>query len=155
MQRETIQHTIASLLEPLLSAQGFELVDLQVQPRRSQWLVRLFVDTPGGIGLEDCRRLSGEIGHLLDADDLIPVSYRLEVSSPGLDRPLHTVRDFQRHMQRLVRVFLRAPVDDQVQYVGRVVEVTADHLLLQVSPEALRVLPFALIDHGTVEVEFR
>lgn len=155
MQRETIQQTIASLIAPLVAEQGFELVDLQIQPRRSQWLVRIFADADGGIGLEDCRRLSREIGQVLDAEAFIPASYRLEVSSPGLDRPLHTVRDFQRQSQRLVRVFLHTPFDGQVQYVGRVVAVTDEKLLLQVTPEMPVTIPLMLIDHGVVELEFR
>lgn len=156
MQRETIQQTVVSLIEPLIVGQGLELVDLEIQPRRGQWLVRIYADAEGGIGLEDCRRLSREIGEVLDAADaVIPASYRLEVSSPGLDRPLRTRRDFQRQSQRLVRVFLHTPMDGQAQYVGRVLAVTGEQLMLQVSAEAPLVLPLASIERGVVELEFR
>src|SRR5438034_3365224 len=96
MYRETIRQGIVGIVEPLLQTQGFELVELQLQQRKGQWLVRVFADAEGGISLADCRKLSLEIGQVLDAEDLIAASYVLEVSSPGLDRPLHTARDFQR-----------------------------------------------------------
>ena len=95
MYRETIRQSIAEIVEPLLQMQGFELVELQLQQRKGQWLVRVFADAEGGISLEDCQRLSRDIGLAFDAEDLIATSYVLEVSSPGLDRPLRTARDFQ------------------------------------------------------------
>ncbi len=84
MYRETIRQSIAEIVEPLLQMQGFELVELQLQQRKGQWLVRVFADAEGGISLEDCQRLSRDIGQAFDAEDLIATSYVLEVSSPGL-----------------------------------------------------------------------
>lgn len=155
MHREMTHQDIVDLIEPLLRTRGFELVELQVQQRKSQWLIRVFADTEGGIGLEDCRTLSFDIGQLLEAEALIPTSYLLEVSSPGLDRPLRTARDFQRQCQRLVKVALRSPFQGQAQYVGRVVAVTEDHLVLHVSPDTPLTIPLLQIDHGVIELEFR
>jgi ribosome maturation factor RimP len=102
MYRETIRQSIVEIVEPLLQTQGFELVELQLQQRQGQWLIRVFADAEGGISLEDCRKLSRDIGQAFDLEDLVPTSYVLEVSSPGLDRPLRTARDFQRQHQRVV-----------------------------------------------------
>src|SRR4051812_20388795 len=102
MYRETIRQNVVKIVEPLLQTQGFELVELQLQQRKGQWLVRVFADAEGGISLEDCQRLSRDIGQVFDAEDFIATSYVLEVSSPGLDRPLRSVRDFQRQRQRVV-----------------------------------------------------
>ncbi len=155
IRRVMTHQAIADLVGALLQTQGFELVELQVQPRKSQWLIRVFADTEGGIGLEDCRRLSFELGQLLEAEAIVPTSYLLEVSSPGLDRPLHTMRDFQRQRQRLVKVFLQSPVNGHTEYIGRVVAVVDDHLILHVSPDASLTIPLVAIDHGVIELEFR
>ena len=115
MYREALQRSVIDIIEPLLHTQGFDLVELQLQQRKGRWLVRIFADTVGGISLDDCRRLSFEIGQVLDAEDLIPSAYVLEVSSPGLDRPLRTVQDFRRHYQRLVTIFLRSCATESLQ----------------------------------------
>src|ERR687888_302661 len=155
MYRETIRQSIAEIIAPLLQIQGFELVELQLQQRQGQWLVRVFSDAEGGISLEDCRRLSLEIGQVLDAEDLIAASYVLEVSSPGLDRPLRTARDFQRQRQRMVTVFLNSPHMGQVQQTGRVAAVTASHLVLHLPPDTPLTIPLPQIDYGVVELEFK
>jgi len=155
MYRELLHQSVVDLVEPLLQTQGFELVELQLQQRKGQWLVRVFADAEGGISLEDCRRLSLEIGQMLDIEDLIAASYVLEVSSPGLDRPLRTARDFQRQRQRLVTVFLHSPHMGKTTYIGRVVAVTNCDLVLHVLPDTLLTIPLAQIDHGIVELEFK
>jgi len=155
MYREMIHQSVADLVEPLLQTQGFELVEIQLQQRKGQWLVRVFADAEGGISLEDCRRLSLEIGQVLDAEDPIAASYVLEVSSPGLDRPLRTARDFQRQRQRMVTVFLQSPLMGQIQYTGRVAAVTEAHLVLHVPPDAPLTIPLPQVNHGVVALEFK
>ena len=155
MYRETLRQSIADIIAPLLQTQGFELVELQLQQRKGQWLVRVFADAEGGISLEDCRRLSLEIGQVLDAEELISTSYVLEVSSPGLDRPLRTARDFQRQRQRMVTVFLQSPLMGKIQYTGRVAAVTEAGLVLHVSPDTPLTIPLPQIGHGVVELEFK
>lgn len=155
MCREMIHQSVADLVEPLLQTQGFELVELQLQQRKEQWLVRVFADAEGGISLEDCRRLSFEIGQMLEAEDLMTASYVLEVSSPGLDRPLRTARDFQRQRQRMVTVFLHSPLMGKSAYTGRVAAVTDVDLVLHVPPDTPLTIPLPQIEHGVVELEFK
>jgi len=155
MYRETIRQNIAMIVEPLLQTQGFELVELQLQQRKGQWLVRVFADAEGGISLGDCQRLSRDIGQAFDVEDFIATSYVLEVSSPGLDRPLRSVRDFQRQRQRVVTVFLNSPHMGQVQQTGRVAAVTASHLVLHLPPDTPLTIPLPQIDHGVVALEFK
>lgn len=155
MYRETLAQNLTELIEPLLQARGVDLVELQLRQQKGAWLVRIFVDTEGGISLDDCRIVSLEIGQILDAEDLIPESYVLEVSSPGLDRPLRTPRDFQRQMRRLVTVFLRTPLQEKTQYTGRVAAVAETSLVLHQPPEAPIEIPLTHIDHGIVELEFK
>ncbi len=155
MQRETLSQHVSEAIKPFLDAQGVEFVELQLQQHKGRWLVRVFVDNNGGISLEDCRILSFEIGQLLDAENLVPASYVLEVSSPGLDRPLKNLRDFRRQCQRMVTVFLHSPYLDKAQYTGRVAAVTESHLFLHSDTEAPITIPFQSIDHGVVELEFK
>lgn len=155
MYREMVFRSVNDLIEPVLQAQGFELVELQMQQQKGRWFIRVFADGDDGISLEDCRQLSLDIGQMLDAEDVIPASYVLEVSSPGLDRPLRTSRDFRRQLRRLVTVFLRAPLMDRTQYTGRVSEVADAHLVLHEPPDTPCEIPFAHIDHGKVELEFK
>ena len=155
MQRETLSQNVNETIEPLLDSQGVELVELQLQQHKGRWLVRIFVDSDVGISLEDCRRLNFEIGKLIDAEDVFPASYVLEVSSPGLDRPLRNMRDFRRQQQRVVKVFLHVPHLDKAQYTGRVAGVTESHLLLQTDSDTRVTIPLQSIDHGVVELEFK
>lgn len=155
MYRANLSQQLHELLIPFFQEQGYELVDLQLQQRKGRWLVRVFADTEGGISLEDCRKLSVDIGQLLDAADVIDASYVLEVSSPGLDRPLKTGRDFQRQLQRMVTIFLNSPLEDQAQYTGRLTAVTDTHLILHLPPEASLTIPLSLVKHGIIELEFK
>jgi ribosome maturation factor RimP len=155
MYRETLRQSVADIIAPLLEEQGFELIELQLQQRKGQWLVRVFADAEGGISLEDCRRLSLTLGQVLDAEDVISTSYVLEVSSPGLDRPLRTARDFQRQRQRMVTVFLQSPLMGKTQYTGRVAAVTEAHLVLHVPPDTPLTIPLPQVAHGVIELEFK
>ena len=155
MQRDALSQNLNETIEPLLNSQGIELVELQLKQHKGRWLVRIFVDNDTGISLEDCRRLNFEIGHLMDAENVIPTSYVLEVSSPGLDRPLRNLRDFRRQQQRVVTVFLHVPHLDKAQYNGRVAGVTETHLILQTDSDTPVMIPFQSIDHGIVELEFK
>jgi len=155
MYHEALVQNITDVIEPLLQAQGFEIVELQLRQRKGSWLVRVFVDVEGGISLDDCRTLSLEIGQVLDAEDLIPESYVLEVSSPGLDRPLRTPRDFRRQCHHMVTIFLRIPLLGKTQYTGRVATVADSHLVLHLPPDTPFEIPLTHIDHGIVELEFK
>lgn len=155
MYRETLHQDVANLIEACLAQQGFELVELQMQQQRGRCLIRLYVDTDDGVSLEDCQKLSFDIGQILDDADIMPNAYVLEVSSPGLDRPLRTVRDFQRQCNRLVRVFLHTPLLGKMQYIGRIITVTQDDLLLHIAPNVPLSLSFSQINHGVIELEFK
>jgi ribosome maturation factor RimP len=117
-KEETISK-IKELIQPLLEAQGVELVELQyARPRRGRATLRLFLDQPGGITLEILSRLSRVVSELLDVHDLIPGSYNLEVSSPGLTRPLKKPEDYRRYTGRLVRLTTRSPWEGRQVHRG-------------------------------------
>ena len=92
-----MRENIIALVEPVLEAQGLDLVDLEFARMGSRWLVRIYMDREGGVTLQDCSDMSRLIGDILDVNDLPPGPYNLEVSSPGLDRPLKREKDFIKY----------------------------------------------------------
>jgi ribosome maturation factor RimP len=121
---------LIELLEPALAAMGFELADLDAHLGR-RGLLRLYIDREGGITVDDCQRVSEQVGALLDVEDPLPGSYVLEVSSPGFDRRLRTRAHFERFVGERVRIELRDPRDGRRNFVGRLSGVEDDDALLE------------------------
>jgi len=106
-----VQTTIKSLVLPILGDLGIELVDLEFRREGRDWCLRLFIDKPGGVTLDDCAEVSREVSAILEVEDPIESAYRLEVSSPGLDRPLKKPEDFVRFTGQLARIRTRDLLD--------------------------------------------
>lgn len=119
MDREALIGRLRSLIDGLLVPRGLELVDLIVRHEGRDLVLRILVDRPeGGIALGECANINRDIGAMLDELALLEENYILEVSSPGLDRPLVTKKDFSRCLNKKADVFLRNPVEGKVEYVG-------------------------------------
>jgi len=136
-----LREKLIALCEPLLGQLGFELVDLEYAPGRTQSVVRVFIDRAQGVGIEDCEHVSRELSALLDVEDPVPTAYALEVSSPGLDRVLRTPAHFQRFVGERMWVELKVARDGRRRYTGR---------LEAVSPRGIEVL----VDGAVVAVDF-
>lgn len=104
MLQGTTLERIHDLVVPVLESMALELVDLEYKREGRDWVVRLFIDKPGGVTLDDCVAVSREVGAVLEVEDAVDTSYRLEVSSPGLDRPLKKVQDYERFRGELVKI---------------------------------------------------
>jgi ribosome maturation factor RimP len=109
---------LSALIEPLVAREGLELVDVEVAGSRRRPVVRVYVDRPGGVGVDDCARISRLLEAGLETAAAVPETYVLEVSSPGLDRPLRERRHFERYVGRDVEVRLIAPRDGRRRIVG-------------------------------------
>ena len=135
---------------------GYELTDVEVKRDRSGYVVRLFVDKDGGIGLDDLQSVSEEVAAILDAEDPIPASYTLEVSSPGLDRPLRTEKDYHKAIGKLVKVSSYDTVEGRRHWTGRLTAFEEGVLSVTLEKEGGSVarIPFDRIAHGRLEVEF-
>ena len=107
--------TIEALIMPILTDLGMELVDLEFKREGHSWFLRLFIDKPGGVTLDDCAEVSREVSALLEVEDPIEAPYRLEVSSPGIDRPLKKPADFDRFAGQLVKIKTRKLLDPDVR----------------------------------------
>jgi ribosome maturation factor RimP len=114
-----LEAKLTRILEPVVESLGYELVLLEYVPQRGGGLVRLFIDSLGGITLKDCERVSREVSGTLDVEDPIPQGYRLEVSSPGMDRPLVKPEHFERFVGRDVAIRLSVPRSGRRRFSGR------------------------------------
>lgn len=108
---ESIAERARSLLEPILGREGFELVEVEWQREGRQWVLRLYVDRPGGVTIDHCQEVSRTVEPVLDVEDLIQTPYNLEVSSPGLDRPLRKPADFDRFAGQRAHVKTYGPLE--------------------------------------------
>ena len=134
---------------------GFELVDIELKQAKAEKLVRIFVDRPGGIGLADLQSVSEEVSAILDAEDPIEGHYTLEVSSPGLDRPLRGEADYRRFVGRLAKLASYEPVEGRRHWTGRIVGCDDGIVTLELEKEkASARVPLAKLSHGRLEVEF-
>jgi ribosome maturation factor RimP len=116
--KRSIKGEIQSLITPVVEKLGYELVDVEYLKEGQNWFLRLYIDHPHGIQLTDCEKVSKEIDQMLDEHDLIPHKYFLEVSSPGIERPLKNRRDFESFLGSRVKINTYLPVDEKKSFTG-------------------------------------
>lgn len=107
-----VRDDLFAIAEPVVQAEGFELVDLEYAKEGPRWVVRVFLFNPEGVSLEDCKTVSNALSDKFEAADPVKVAYHLEVSSPGAERVLKSEREFHIFQRRLVRITARDPVED-------------------------------------------
>ena len=148
MQDNERELRIEEAVLPVLRDHGLTLVDLEWRAHRPRGVLKLAVDKPGGVGIEDCRRLSREVGDVLDASDLIEEAYDLEVSSPGLDRQLRKEREFRWALGKRVQCWLAGGQE----FRGRLADVDDARLTLERDGERVE-LPRERITKARLEAE--
>ena len=139
-----MKEKLLGLLEPVVAALGYELIEVEWSSAGRSSLVRVYIDRTdgGGIGLDDCERVSRSIGAVLDAADPIGTEYRLEVSSPGFDRPLRTAEHFARFAGSEARIELAAPIEGRRRFRGRLGPVEDGEVMIEVDRKVWK-LPLA------------
>jgi len=162
VSQDTTLGKIRQLVLPILDSQQMELVDLEYRREGRDWVVRLFIDKEGGITLDDCADVSHEVSAVLDVEDPIDAAYRLEVSSPGLDRPLKTPADYGRFTGRLVKVKTFEKLDpdgrghERKTFVGRLIGLVEGQVQIEQMDKKGGVvsLPLASVAKANLEPEF-
>ena len=135
-----LRERLCTLLEPLLGRLGYELVELEYAPGPARALLRLYIDREGGVGLDDCERVSREVSALLDVEDPIPSAYTLEVSSPGFDRLLCKPAHFGRFLGSRVFVELKEPREGRRRYTGTLLTVDEGGIALEVDKQRVAMM---------------
>jgi len=152
---------IRAIASRVVRGHGLELFDLQLRRESIGWVLRVFIDRPGpaataeeSVSIEDCEQVNREISTILDVEDPLPFAYTLEVSSPGLDRPLRGAGDYARFAGRLAKVVVSEAVDNQKAFAGRLRGMDQGDVLLEAPNGRMHRLPLRLITRGRLDVEF-
>lgn len=134
IQRESLAARITTLAEQVAGSMGMEVILIEVKGGGNRSIVRTFIDQPGGVSLNDCERFSKRFSVVLDVEDWIPSSYILEVSSPGLNRPLVKQNDFQRFVGKAAKVRTRVAIEGQRNFKGSIVQAGDGRVRLELAP---------------------
>ncbi|MFA5026337.1 MAG: ribosome maturation factor RimP [Candidatus Methylomirabilota bacterium] len=145
---------IRMLAEAVAAGQGLELVEVEFRREANGWVLRIFIDHPGGVSLDHCQRMSEELGDHLDVENCIDHPYHLEVSSPGLNRPLTREEDYTRFAGQAVRLTTREAVDGQKNFRGRLIGVEGRRVLLEQPTGQRAAIPYDLILKARLQPEF-
>ncbi len=153
VSRETIRKKVMELAREATEIAGVELFDVELLGQRGKMIVRVTIDNEQGIGIKDCERVSRQLEALLNVEDPIQGSYTLEVTTPGLDRPLRNIEDFERFKGRLARVVTTERIDNQTFFIGRIKAVKGDTIVLELDNKEVEI-PYKIVSKARLEIEF-
>ena len=145
---------VSSLVLPVLHSLGLELFDLQYQKAGKRYLLRVFIDKEGGVTVDDCQRASHEISVLLDIKDAVPGQYKLEVSSPGINRPIRNEQDYEKYRGSKIKVKLFNSISNQKMFIGINHGIEEETLRLEISSEQELSIPLREIAKANLEYDF-
>jgi ribosome maturation factor RimP len=163
-ETKKIINGVSPLVEGFLHESGMEMVDLEFRFESGRWTLRIFIDKEGGVTVDDCANVNNtvddcanvnkELGYLIEAKNIIDYHYVLEVSSPGLNRPLKKEKDFMRSIGKMIKLELARPVNKKSKFTGRLTNVREGMISLSVDDGGLVELPLREIDKARVKYEF-
>jgi len=147
-----VRESVTKTIEQVLASYGMELVDVEYQREHGGWVVRVYLDKEGGITLDDCSLISGEVGEIIEVNDIIGHPYTLEVSSPGLNRPLKREKDFTRSIGKRVKIKTKVAIDGQKNFIGELLRYEGDTIILGIEGRE-QTIPFSLILKANLEYQ--
>ncbi|MFZ5646313.1 MAG: ribosome maturation factor RimP [Bacillota bacterium] len=153
MVKNNVAAVVETMATPVVEDLGLDLVDVEFVKEGGRWLLRVYIDKPGGISHDDCEAVSQRLDALLDEKDPIPQSYYLEVSSPGIERPLKKREDFLRFAGHEVQVTTYAPVEGRKKFTGKLGVVDAGTLILEVEGSSISI-PMEQVSSARLHVKF-
>lgn len=152
-----IVEEVSKIIRPLVKAKNLELVDIDYLKEGSDWVLRVYIDNPeGDLKLEHCEDISRMLSSELDARNLIKKSYVLEVSSPGLERPLKSPADFERFTGEQIKITTYAPIADSKEFTGKLLNYEKDSEFIELKDKKKGVIqiPFSKIANSHLTVDF-
>ncbi len=154
MNIEETRRKVREIIEPVIKSMDMTLEDMKLTKMGRKFFLRVVIDKEGRVSLDDCEQVSREVEAQLDVEDPIPSSYTLEVSSPGLDRPLRNPLDFKRFCGRTIRVVTSVPIDKQTFFIGEIVEANDTEIVLLLPKDKKVTLQYKDISRARLEVKF-
>ncbi len=152
MAQESVVNKVSRLIAPVVEEEGLELLDLQLFSEMGRRILRITLERPGGVvTLADCTRVSHSIEDLLEVDGEIPSNYHLEVSSPGINRPLKKLAHFERVLGKTIRVQTMIPLDGRRNFKGELKKADAKNILMEIDKKEY-VIPLEKIEKANLEV---
>lgn len=149
---DTVAKRVGAVALPVLEEMGLELVEVQYRREQSGWVLRLIIDKQDGISLQDCAAVSREISQLLDIEDFVDQAYNLEVSSPGLNRPLKSMADFERFTGRMAKIKTIEPIAGEHVFIGRIKKTEGETIILEIGRKEVT-MPFSQVARARLEIE--
>ena len=148
MEQEAMTQRVTELVQPILASRQVDLVELTCRNAGPRVLVRILVDTARGIQMDELSHLNRAIGALLEEHDLIPSAYTLEVSSPGLDRPIKTPLDYERVIGRRIKISTNAPVNSKWEYARELLNANEEAIVLRLDNGEKQQIPLSAINRA-------
>ena len=152
MPDNEIIEKVENVLSPILADESIELVEVEFKTAGKRWMLRIFIDKEGGVTIADCEKVNRELGRILDVEDFIDHPYTLEVSSPGLTRPLKKTEDFARYKGKLCRIVTKERIDDKTEFRGKIVDVMDDKVEIKGKIDVFTI-PICAIKKANLEFE--
>jgi len=144
---------VKELVIPILEREALELVDIEFKREVRGWVLRIYIDKEGGVSLNDCTLVSQQLGDVLDVEDPIDTPYILEVSSPGLTRPLKGTKDYQRYIGRLVKIKTYKEIYGKKVFIGELSGLKEGIVNIKIDKKVYEI-PYGLIASAHLEVDF-
>lgn len=148
------REAIGSVIERVAARGGLELVHWETVGPRNNFVLRIYIDKPGGVSHGDCEVVSHQVGTLLDVEDLLAEHYVLEVSSPGIDRGLYKRDDYERFAGNRIKLKTVEPIDGQRNFRGKLVGLIGDNVSFDADGRGLLEIPFEQIAKANIEYQF-
>ncbi|MCU1262750.1 MAG: hypothetical protein JWO80_5635 [Bryobacterales bacterium] len=154
MAKQSVISRIEEIAGRVAQAEGIEIVEIELKGGGKNQFLRISIDRPEGVTHSDCEKISREVGDILDADDLIPAHYTLEVSSPGVERKLLKMKDFERFQGKKAKVALREPISGQRHFEGTIAGVENEIISLALTPDSEIQFPYAQVERANLKFEW-
>lgn len=153
MDKLTVSEQIREIVTDAIKGTEIELVHTEIAGPANGPIVRVFIDKPGGITHEDCSNVSLKVGDVLDSEDIISSAYTLEVSSPGLERELYSLKDFEKFAGNLAKVKVKQPVNGQRNFRGRIKAVEGEEIIFDDKTNGEVRFPYGIVAKANLEID--
>ncbi len=148
-----VLNKVKQLIEPQVIGLGLELVDIEYVKEGAHWYLRVYIDKDGGVDIDDCAEVSHHVSEILDRENPIPQAYMLEVSSPGIERPLVKKEDYEKYRGELVTIYSKEPYQGYTRFTGNLMGLENEHAVLEYDGKEIKI-PLDFIKRAHLTFEF-